>query len=97
MLLDIHKLLQGKKDVSHPLIKKFLKDREPYKSLRTYAENSSDVALLKKIKVFTTVKRRERPLETSLGWSDHSCANRVAKSIFLAVGKCPRQASTSNK
>lgn len=66
MLLDIHKLLQGKKDVSHPLIKKFLKDREPYKSLRTYAENSSDVALLKKIKVLM-VKRRERPLEASLG------------------------------
>ena len=51
MLLDIHKLLQGRKDVSHPLIKKFLKDRQPYKALRTYAENSNDIVLLKKIKV----------------------------------------------
>ena len=57
MLLDIHKLLQGRRDVSHALIKKFLKDRQPYKSLRTYAENSNDVVLLKKIKVLATCIR----------------------------------------
>ena len=50
MYLDIHKLMHGKRDVSHPLVKKFLKNKAPYESLRTYAKYS-DATLLRKIQV----------------------------------------------
>lgn len=51
MYLDIHKLMHGERgNVSHPLVKKFLKHKTPYESLKTYAKYS-DAALLRKIQV----------------------------------------------
>jgi len=50
MYLDIHKLMHGKRDVSHPLVKKFLNYKAPYCSLKSYAEGS-DAPLFRKIMV----------------------------------------------
>lgn len=49
MLLAIHKLLQGAdhSQITH----KFVKTFKSFKALRNYADRSSDVALLNKIKV----------------------------------------------
>ena len=38
MYLDIHKLRHGERDISHPLVKKFLKNKAPYESLRSYTK-----------------------------------------------------------
>ena len=53
MYLDIHKLMHGKRDISHPLVKKFLKNKAPYESLRSYAKYS-DGSLPRGIQVLCT-------------------------------------------
>ena len=50
MYLDIHKLRHGERDISHPLVKKFLKNKTPYESLCNYAKYG-DGSLLRRIQV----------------------------------------------